>query len=582
MTSVAEFNLTIPLTTGNSLDLTLGLGDSVFILGANGTGKSALMHRFYSAYADNARRLSAHRRTWFDSNALAMTGEGRRQIERSILSHDRQPDSRWKDHASAERSNIAVYDLIDAENVRARNIAGAIDQGDVDLARMLSKKEAPIRVINELLRLSNMPIEISIQEAERIVARKSDGPPYSIAELSDGERNGLLIAANVLTVKGGTLILVDEPERHLHRSIISPLLSQLFTQRPDCAFVVSTHEVMLPLDNPSSRTVLVRGCTFSGSSVSAWDADIVPPHGEIDDDIRHDILGARRKLVFVEGSDRSLDKTLYSLAFPNVSVIAKLTSRDVEHAVQGVRGAANLHWLDAFGIVDSDGRTESEVEALKKKGIYALSVFSVESLYYHTWIQRRIAERHSAVTGDDVSTRLAGTRAAALAAVGPHAERLSLRVVEKAIRGEMHRHLPSKDDIAQLKPITVCIDVAAVVAEERNRLQKLLDSGDLSAIISRYPIRETPALMQIASKLGFQNREQYENAVRKLLVDDEEALRFVRSLFGTLVNDIESSSPVSASASGEEEEEEECTQRRSQDVDGGDPRVEPEGRQARP
>jgi hypothetical protein len=60
----------------------------------------------------------------------------------------------------------------------------------------------------------------------------------------------------------------------------------------------------------------------------------------------------------------------------------------------------------------------------------------------------------------------------------------------------------------------------------------------LAEIISRYPADETPALDKIAKELGFQNREQYEGAVRKLLMDDNEALTFVKSLFGTLASDI--------------------------------------------
>ena len=32
----------------------------------------------------------------------------------------------------------------------------------------------------------------------------------------------VILAANVLTVDAGTVLLIDEPERHLHRSIIEP------------------------------------------------------------------------------------------------------------------------------------------------------------------------------------------------------------------------------------------------------------------------------------------------------------------------------------------------------------------------
>lgn len=44
--------------------------------------------------------------------------------------------------------------------------------------------------------------------------------------------------------------------------------------------------------------------------------------------------------------------------------------------------------------------------------------------------------------------------------------------------------------------------------------------------------------MEISKQLGFTGRDQYESAVKKLLIDDEEALKFVRSLFGTLIDDI--------------------------------------------
>ena len=46
---------------------------------------------------------------------------------------------------------------------------------------------------------------------------------HIFAELSDGERNALLIGSDVLTTEPNSLIILDEPERHLHRSIISPL-----------------------------------------------------------------------------------------------------------------------------------------------------------------------------------------------------------------------------------------------------------------------------------------------------------------------------------------------------------------------
>lgn len=532
------FSLQIPRNVGSALDLVLGANEVVFLLGANGTGKSSLMHRFYSAHSSNSRRITAHRQTWFESNAITLSPQQRQQTEVNARGYDTHPQSRWKDDYAASRASMAIYDLVDAENVRAREITSAIDGDNFDLAKELRKKDAPIKIINELLRLSNIPVAVTIQENAQVVASKNGGDPYSIAELSDGERNAILIAANVLTAKPGTLLLVDEPERHLHRSIISPLLTLLFAKRPDCAFVVSTHDVMLPLDNPEARTLLIRGCTYNGSAVTAWDADLVSSASGVDDDLKRDILGGRRKILFVEGTERSLDKPLYSLVFPGVSIVAKGSCRDVEHAVSSIRDADDLHWLDAFGLVDNDRRPQAELDQLKQDGVYATEVFSVEGVYFHPEVQKLVAERHAATTGADFNDCVAEARAAAIAAIAPHVQRLSERVAEKLVREKFFAHIPNGDQISEVAQVNISIDVAGIAGEEQGRLQDALAAGDLTAVITRYPVRETPALTDIARKLGFQHRGQYESAVRKLLMDDPGTLTFVRSLFGTLATDI--------------------------------------------
>ncbi|MGK9170551.1 AAA family ATPase [Inquilinus limosus] len=533
-----SFNLSIP--GDKNLEINLNCGDVMFVLGANGTGKSSLMHKLYETSSGNVRRILAHRQTWFHSRAISMSSYDRKNAESNINASDKSIDSRWKDDYSHQRAVTSIYDLIDAENRRARLIADAMDSQNVELASELSKKDSPIKVINDLLKLSNLQIEISIRDYDEVIANKSNCNPYSIAELSDGERNALLIAADVLAAKPKSLILIDEPERHLHRSIISPLITLLVAHRSDCTFVISTHDVMLPLDNPSSRTLLLRACTYKDSNVTGWDADLIASEAEIDDELKKDILGGRRKLLFVEGTDRSLDKPIYSLIFPNVSVIAKSSCRDVEHAVSGIRSAKDLHWLQAFGIIDNDRRVQADIEQLRTKGVYAIPVFSIESIYYNLDIQKRVVLRHSRVLGTDAEQLLEGARVSALEALRPHIQRLSERGIEATIRQSLMSRLPRQSDISAAQPINVAIDIPAVVAAEVARLQQACDSGDLGFVIERYPVRETPVLGRIATHLGFRGREQYEGAVRKLLMDDRDALDFVRSLFGTLAADIAS------------------------------------------
>ena len=207
-----------------------------FVLGANGTGKSSLMQRLNKSHPKDTRWISAHRQNWFGSESISLSPQQKRDTETNIRDFGYQSESRWMDHYAAQRANIAIYELVESENIDARAIAKAVRSGDSQRVDELKETDPPIRVINELLKASNLPIELSLHDNEQVVASKSGSAPFSIAHLSDGERNALLIAANVLTARPGSLILVDEPERHLHRSIISPLLTQLFKKRKeDCA-----------------------------------------------------------------------------------------------------------------------------------------------------------------------------------------------------------------------------------------------------------------------------------------------------------------------------------------------------------
>lgn len=121
--------------------------------------------------------------------------------ESSIRSTDHQEHSRWKDDYSHQRASLSIFDLINSKNIRARNIATAFDSGHFELTREYSKIQDPIQAIKELLGISNIPLEVILSNDEQLFAIKNGSNQYSIAELSDGERNALLIGADKLTIE---------------------------------------------------------------------------------------------------------------------------------------------------------------------------------------------------------------------------------------------------------------------------------------------------------------------------------------------------------------------------------------------
>lgn len=528
-----KIRFTVQTSNNGTLDIPLAEGKALFVLGANGVGKSTLMHKLFEQNFNHTKRILAHRQTWFKSNAMDMTALSKKQSETYIKNSDIQADSRWKDDYSSTRSSISIFDLINSENVRARSIANAVDRDEIVIAKKLSNTQAPLQVINELLAISNIPIEITLGKDEQLFASKNGCEPYSIAELSDGERNALLICSDVLTTEPNQLIILDEPERHLHRSIISPLLSSLFQKRKDCAFVISTHDVYLPLDHSEASVLLLRSCQWNGKNIKDWDADLISETDAIPSSIKREIIGSKRDILFVEGNYESLDRQIYSLIYPNVTVMPQGSCTQVEKAVEGIKGTEKLHWINAYGLIDADDRTVEQIQNILEKGIAALNCYSVEALYYNLEIVKRIAKKIADVSGEDENVLMENATSGIINEIIPHKVRLCSRLCEKQVRNNVMTDLPKHKDIQGKGNFELTIDLKEIQEKEEAFFDKLISDNNLDGLISRYPVRETPVLTKIATGVGM-TRDKYESAVRKLIIDDYETKEYFKTLLAPL------------------------------------------------
>ncbi len=193
-----------------------------------------------------------------------------------------------------------------------------------------------------------------------------------------------------------------------------------------------------------------------------------------------------------------------------------------------------MHWVQPFGLVDNDASDPVRLSELQAKGVIALNVYSVESVYYHPTVQKLVGERLAALLGGVVEDNLAKAHADAMNAIRDHAKRLSERIAEKAARVSVFSLLPKKGEIRARCKRTLEVDFGTIVQHEEAHLESLINALDFVGVLQRYPIRETPALDAIAKALGFTTRFQYEAAVRTRLAEDSEAVDCVRKLIGYL------------------------------------------------
>ena len=521
-------DLNIPRISGEQLSVPLKFGEQIFVVGANGSGKSALLHNLASLQENRPRIkwITAHRQTWLNSGNITLTPHRRREVDRDFQHYDSQPDARWIDHTAGQRQEVALFDLVANENDRARSIAHHVDnQSPKEALRVSSESAAPFAQVNELLALGTLTVSVENSKGEEILAQHwNGGEKFSIEKMSDGERSAVIMAADVLTAEPATVFLIDEPERHLHRAIIRPFLSALFRQREDCAFVVSTHEIALPIDSPDARVLMVRSCTWNGSMAAAWDVEVLEPNPELPEELKLSILGSRERILFVEGTNNSQDLPLYNALFPGLSVVPKGSCADVQRAVIGLRGTCQRHHVEAFGLIDRDGRPEEETRELASKGIFALDVYSVEALYYCSDAIAAVALRQAeSLDGRaDEMIELAKTKALDVLKQNDLAERMAAKRSHRRLRERMLSKLPNREELVKSKAnsdIVVC--VGSPYPGELKRFKELVSDEELDDLVARYPLRESQVFNKIAEALKCQNRTSYQKMVVSRVRNDE-------------------------------------------------------------
>ena len=93
-----EIHWEIPRISDEPIQLTVNNGDQLFIVGANGSGKSSLMQRLTVDAGDKKiKRITAHRQTWFDSGNIDFTPAARQEYNRDTPRYNTLPEARWRD-----------------------------------------------------------------------------------------------------------------------------------------------------------------------------------------------------------------------------------------------------------------------------------------------------------------------------------------------------------------------------------------------------------------------------------------------------------------------------------------------------
>ena len=528
----------IPHVSGQELDISIEAGTQIFIVGPNGSGKSSLIqHAVTSFGAQNVRRISAHRQTWLNSSEINLTPHSRRRYDADIFKRETQALNRWREQNPQQKIESVLFDLTAKENNLARQIMSKAYADDhVGIDEIVDKERPVFEQLNKLLSLGGFSVAIENSDGESILAQHSDSEgPYGIERMSDGERNAVILAANVLTVRPGIVLLIDEPERHLHRSIINPFLSALFELREDCAFVVSTHDTALPPVGTDSSVLILSSCQWRGESATAWDIKLLQEDFSLPEDLKRAILGARRQILFVEGTSESMDVQLYSVLYPKITVMPSRSCEEVIRAVVGLRNAAEYHDVESFGLVDGDNRSKHDVSSLQENGIFALDQYSVESLYFCADSMEAVAGWQALSLGGDPSQMLEKAVVDALNELRQHevAERMAARRCERQVQVRAQLQMPTWKSIIDGSTHTIELDTQAWYEQELSNFEELLQKKDIETLIARYPVRHSKVIERIVKAFNL-NSQTYKKTLLSRVRNDHGLADKIRKRIGPL------------------------------------------------
>jgi hypothetical protein len=515
-----QYECRIPRPSRDPLLLILETGRSVVVVGANGSGKTRLgVHIESSLLGTPIHRVAAHKSLALsDSVSLISLERADRQLRFGYADGDEK-------HRFGQRwgGKPATHLLNDFEALLQKLFAEHNRAAVVHLRERRSNSNVPVPTtkLNDLKGIWDglMPhreletLEASIRVRPGPADDATTKVSYAGSEMSDGERSIFYFLGQCLLAPDSAVIVIDEPEGHIHKAILWPLWDAIEKARPDCSFVYITHD----LDFAASRTAATRYFirAYNHDPIQ-WDIDNLPEETGIPEQIVVELVGSRKPILFVEGERGSLDLTVYRSHYANFTVIPVGSCDAVVRSVNSYRGSKALHWLNVRGLVDADHRDAADIAFLEKLDIYVLPVAEVENLLLLPDVFIALA---SAFSCADPAAQLGGLTNDVLAAVSANLDLVCSRYAIRQLDRRLKRVEVEAKDLETLqksyKSALAPVDPTAIFVEIKKQLEKSIQARDLGEVLRLYDNKGL--LARGASRLGLRDQKQLLEKVGRLM-----------------------------------------------------------------
>lgn len=349
------------------------------IVGANGSGKTRFGSDIERRYLVKTHRISAQKSLTFP-NEISPKSKKRAEIEFLYgYYYENQPDDQLSiTNKGSHRwnSNFNTFLLNDYDKLlvllHTEEYEDSLNYKEGRIGKPTTKLDRVQKIWESVL-----PHRKLYKSAGVIQAYPSgqEASKYNASEMSDGERVLFYLAGEAICALPNSIIIIDEPEMHIHSSLIKPFFDLIEAERTDCSFIYLTHNIDFAFTRQNAKKVWTKSYENN-----VWDYEILDENVPIPEQLYLDVLGSRKPIIFLEGDSSSIDYELYEQVYNDKTLKPVGSCDKVVQVVKAFRDQQGFHHIESFGIVDRDRRQQADIIALNRNGIWVLDVAEAENL----------------------------------------------------------------------------------------------------------------------------------------------------------------------------------------------------------
>jgi ABC-type dipeptide/oligopeptide/nickel transport system ATPase component len=499
----SKYECRIPRPGASDLKLTLEGGSSIFFVGANGSGKTRLGVHIENKIPDEAVQRIAAQKSLAINDTINLISLERATNSLRFGYADLKLDplgsrlhQRWgtapathllSDFDALLQTLFAEHHHIASKHLQDRKTTPMIPVPTTQLEHL---KE----IWDGLLRHRALQI---LDSSIKVLPKGSAGV-YPESEMSDGERSIFYFLGQCLVAPANSVIIIDEPEGHIHKAILGPLWDAIEGARPDCSFIYITHDLDFAATRTASAKYFLKAYNHQPER---WDIEELPEDTGLSENVVAELVGSRKPILFVEGVRGSLDLTIYRSQYPEFTVVPMGSCEAVIHSVASYRASAALHRLGVCGLVDADDRDGAEVAYLRTQNVEVLPVAEVENLLLLPDVFLALAK---ALACSNPIQQLAKLKQDVISDATTNLDLTSARFTTRCLDRRLKRVSMDAKDIATLcatyQAEIASIDPKAVFQAFRNKLDQRIQAAELPGILQLYDNKGL--LARVAAHLG--------------------------------------------------------------------------------